>query len=69
MGDPERDERPVCRGDGARHRLGAGAALVGPVIGYELSDHSARPAHDEVTWIPTLNIDPHGARAGVAGSF
>lgn len=49
--------------------LGAGAALVGPVIGYELSDHSARPAHAEVTWIPTLNIDPHGARAGVAGSF
>jgi len=54
--------------------LGAGAALVGPVIAYEMSDHSARAqprsaAHDEVTWIPTLGIDAHGARAGVAGSF
>lgn len=50
--------------------LGSGLPLVGPVIGYELSDHAARgPARGEVSWRPTLGVEAHGARAGVVGSF
>lgn len=50
--------------------LGAGAALVGPVIAYEMSDHSARRSSTpELTWMPTFSVDRYGATAGIAGFF
>lgn len=50
--------------------LGAGAALVGPVIAYEMSHHDARSSRaPELTWMPTLNVDRHGATAGLVGIF
>lgn len=50
--------------------LGAGAAMVGPVIAYEITDHASRTsARTETSWLPTLTVGPHGASAGVVGSF
>lgn len=54
--------------------LGIGAALAGPVIAYEISDHFARrearsDPRAELTWMPTLALDASGASAGVVGSF
>ncbi len=54
--------------------LGVGAALVGPIFAYEVSDHDARRStgprtRAELAWVPTLSVDANGARAGIVGAF
>ncbi len=51
--------------------LAVGAGMVGPVIGHELSDRSARAsgAPASITWLPTVSVDPRGGSVGVAGAF
>jgi len=47
-----------------------GALIVGPVIGYELSDHAARSTERAaIIWTPTVGISGRGATLGAAGSF